>query len=221
MPTGTITAIRPQSNDPQRVNLFIDGEFALGISLNTLIRERLAIGTYLDEAGWERLVASEQADQAFQQALRQLERRARSTAEMRRYLQRKGFSELICTQTIARLHELGLLDDVDFASRWVASRRAFRPRGERALRSELRQKGIDSSIIEQALAVDDSGYDETTRAEAAARAVLPRYTSVTNWVTFQRRLGGYLLRRGFADELIRPLLVRLWREVHPESDSAD
>ncbi|WP_298819263.1 RecX family transcriptional regulator [Chloroflexus sp.] len=218
MPAGTVTAIRQQNNDPQRVNVFIDGEFALGISLNTLARERLKVGVYLDESAWKRLVASEQADQALQQALRQLERRARSTAEIQRYLQRKGFSEPICAQTITRLRELGLLDDIDFAGRWIANRRALRPRGERALRAELRQKGIDPVIIEQALAADDSGMTEAERTEAAARAALPRYSGLADWVTFQRRLGGYLLRRGFAGEHIHPILINLWRELHPTSD---
>ncbi|MCS6889788.1 regulatory protein RecX [Chloroflexus sp.] len=221
MPAGTITAIRQQSNDPQRVNLFIDGAFALGISLNTLVRERLAVGVYLDEAGWERLVASEQADQALQKALRQIERRPRSIAEIRRYLQRKGFGEETCAQTIARLRELGLLDDADFASRWVANRRALRPRGARALRAELRQKGIAPAVIDAALAAEDDGLSESERAEAVARSVLPRYAGVADWVAFQRRLGGYLLRRGFAADLIRPLLSRLWQELHPGADELD
>lgn len=221
MPTGTITAIRQQSNDPQRVNIFIDGEFALGISLNTLVRERLAVGVQLDEAAWERLVASEQADQALQKALQQLERRPRSTAEMRRYLQRKGFDEATCTRVMARLHELGLLNDADFARRWVANRRALRPRGDRALRAELRHKGIAPAIIDEALAAEDDGMSERERAEAVARAVLPRYAQVADWAAFQRRFGGYLLRRGFAADLIRPILVHLWRELHPGEDRPD
>ncbi len=218
MPAGTITAIRQQTGDPQRVNLFIDGVFALGISLNTLIRERLAVGIRIDQADWERIVASELADQAMQQALRQLERRPRTIAELRRYLQRKGFADAICAQTIDRLCELGLLDDAAFARRWVANRRALRPRGERALRAELRQKGIDPGVIEATFATDDDSDGDATRAEAVARTVLTRYARLTEWTTFQRRLGGYLLRRGFTGDQVRTLLARLWRELHPDSD---
>jgi len=221
MPVGTVTAIRQQHNDPQRVNIFIDNEFAIGISLNTLARTRLAVGVYLDEQSWAQLVACEQADQAMQQALRQIERRARSSYEVYRFLQRKGFSEEICTQTITRLQELGLLNDADFASRWVAQRRALSRRGEQALRAELRQKGIDPALIESALSSEEDESNEETRAEMAARAVLSRYAASPDWNTFQRRLGGYLLRRGFAIDLIRPILVRLWREVRPADDKSE
>ncbi|RMD79863.1 MAG: regulatory protein RecX [Chloroflexi bacterium] len=218
MPIGIITAIRQQTNDPQRVNIFIDGEFALGISLNTLVRERLAVGVVVDEEGWQRLVTSEQADQALQKALQQLERRPRSTVELYRYLQRKGFGEEVCVQTITRLQELGLLNDIDFAARWIANRRALRPRGERVLRAELRQKGIDPEVIETALAAEDDGVGERERAIAVARSVLARYAALTDWAVFQRRLGGYLLRRGFTGEMVRPILELLWRELHPSNE---
>jgi regulatory protein len=221
MPVGTITAIRQQHNDSRRFNIFIDNEFAIGISLNTLTRTRLAVGVCLDEQGWAQLVACEQADQAMQQALRQLERRSRSSYEVYRFLQRKGFSEEICTQTITRLQELGLLNDADFAIRWVAQRRAIARRGEQALRAELRQKGIAPSLIEAALRSAEDECNEETRAEMAARTVLSRYAASPDWNTFQRRLGGYLLRRGFAIDLIRPILVRLWREVRPADDVSD
>ncbi len=51
MPTGTITALRAQANASQRVNVFLDGEFAIGVSLNTLAREGLAVGQQIDAAG--------------------------------------------------------------------------------------------------------------------------------------------------------------------------
>lgn len=221
MPAGTITAIRQQTNDAQRVNIFIDGEFAIGISLNTLTRMRLAVGMHLDDHGWQQLVACEEADQAMQKALRQLERRPRSVSEISRYLQRKGFREAICQQVVARLQELGLLNDADFAERWVANRRTLRYRGERALRAELRQKGIAPELIEDALSGAKDELGEALRAEQAARAVLVRYLRHTDWPTFQRRLGGYLLRRGFASDLVRPLLLRLWQEAHPADDIED
>lgn len=221
MPAGTITAIRQQTNDAQRVNIFIDGEFAIGISLNTLTRMRLAVGVHLDDHGWQQLVVCEESDQAMQKALRQLERRPRSVNEIYRYLQRKGFREEICQQVIARLQELGLLNDADFAERWVANRRTLRYRGERALRAELRQKGIAPALIEAALSSENDDLGEALRAEQAARAVLARYLKHTDWLTFQRRLGGYLLRRGFTSDLVRSLLLRLWQEAHPADDIDD
>jgi SOS response regulatory protein OraA/RecX len=47
--------------------------------------------------------------------------------------------------------ELGVLDDEAFARSWVESRDRARPRGERAIRDELRLKGIDRAVIDTVL----------------------------------------------------------------------
>jgi regulatory protein len=76
-------------------------------------------------------------------------------------------------------------------------------------------------LIEAALSSEEDESNEETRAEMAARAVLSRYATSPDWNTFQRRLGGYLLRRGFTIDLIRPILVHLWREVRPTDDGSE
>lgn len=93
MPAGTITTLQAQPSDPQRVNLFIDGTFALGIGLTTLARERLYVGLVLSEADYERLARIELAEKAVRAALRALDARPRSVAEIRERLQRKGFEQ--------------------------------------------------------------------------------------------------------------------------------
>jgi regulatory protein len=85
-------------------------------------------------------------------AARLLEARARSVAEVRRRLVGAGYQRVLVEGVVARLVELGMLDDEAFARAWVASRDRARPRGERALRDELRVKGIAPELIAQVLA---------------------------------------------------------------------
>ena len=84
-------------------------------------------------------------------ALRFLEARQRSTSEVRRRLIGAGYREELVAGAIGRLTELGVLDDEAFAQAWVESRDRARPRGERALRSELAQKGIDRQVADRVL----------------------------------------------------------------------
>ncbi len=224
MPTGKITAIAAQAHDSQRVNIFVDGDFAIGISLATLAREGLFVGKELDEAGWARLEAAAQAEQAMRAAGRLLDVRPRSVAEIRQRLLRKQFPPEIVEQAIERLGEIGLLDDSAFSRYWVESRQAARPRGRLALRDELRRKGVPRDTIDQALAEADAEAPpdaERARAEQAARAALRRYADCPDRATFQRRLGGFLQRRGFSLDVISPILAILWSELraHQESDS--
>jgi len=212
MPPGTITSLRAQEHDSQRVNVFVDGEFAIGVSLNTLTREGLYVGKALDSAAWQRLEASEQHDKALQHALRYLDTRPRSVAELRERLRRARFLREAIDSALARLVELALVDDDAFARFWVEIRQACRPRGAGALRDELRRKGVDRAIIEAALDDPLTG-DEAGRAMTLARAALPKYAGAVDRVAFARRMGGYLQRRGFGFEIVRPIVEQLWGEL--------
>jgi len=219
MPTGTITALRVQEHDAQRVNLFIDHTFALGVSLATVARERLYVGLYLDAAAYARIEAAECTDQALHTALRALEARPRSNAEIRERLRQKGFAPETIDTAIARLQDGGLLDDAAFARFWIENRQACRPRGRGALVTELRRKGVAADVVDAALhtTLDD---DEFARAERLARAVVRRYATAGDYHTFLRRLGGYLQRRGFGSATIRPIVERLWAELGGAPDDA-
>lgn len=218
MPTGTITAITPQTRDSQRVSIFVEGRFAFGLSLDALAREGLHVGQRLDETAWARLENLAETERALSAALRLLAARPRSSAELRQRLRRKGFGAVAVGQVLERLLASGLLDDAAFGRYLIDNRQRLRPRGARALRAELRQKGLDRETIEAAMA--DYGGDadaERARALAVARAALPRYAGAPDRAAFERRLGGFLQRRGFGLDTIRPILAILWREQHPPS----
>jgi regulatory protein len=218
MPAGKITALRAQERDNQRVNVFIDGAFAIGVSLTTLTREGLFVGKELDEAAWARLESAESSDKALQAALRFLELRPRSLAEVRERLRRKGYSPEAIEAALTRLNETGLLDDQAFSRFWVEARQNSRPRGKLALRSELLRKGIDKATIDETLAEQGDADDERERAETLARSVLHKYSRETDKQSFQRRLGGFLQRRGFAPDIVIALVGQLWREVQANNE---
>jgi SOS response regulatory protein OraA/RecX len=85
-------------------------------------------------------------------AARFLEVRSRSVAEVRRRLTGAGYRADLVEGAVERLLELGMLDDEAFARAWVESRDRARPRGERAIRSELALKGVDRASIDLVLA---------------------------------------------------------------------
>jgi regulatory protein len=213
MPAGTITALRAQAKDPQRVNVFVDGEFALGVSLNTISKEGLYVGKALNAEEFARLEQTESSDKALQAALRFLEARPRSTAEIRERLRRKEFTDEAIGAAIERLAALGMIDDAAFARAWVENRQASRPRGVSALRDELRRKGIDRALAETLLEDDALTGDEEQRAMTIARGALRKYANSPNRAAFQRRLGAYLQRRGFGFDTIGPIIHTLWAEL--------
>ncbi len=215
MPVGTITALRAQDCVPERVNVFIDDEFAIGVSLDTLAREELFVGKAIAANEWARLESAESVHKAVHAALRLINARPRSIAEIRERLRRKDFSAAAIDAAVTRLIDLRLLDDAAFSRFWIENRQNCRPRSVRALRNELRRKGVERETVEATLRDEQLNQSEADRALALARGALRRYADAPDRATFQRRLGGYLQRRGFSFDVIAPILEQLWSEVQP------
>lgn len=206
---NTITALEPQKNDPRRVNVYLNGEFAFGLS--ALVAAWLKVGQQLTPEKAAQLQNEEQREQALQRALRSLGRRARSAAELQTSLTRAGFTEDVIEATLARLRELNLLDDAAFARAFVADRQRFHPRGSRMLLYELRNKGIDDATA--GTAVRSQVDDDAEAINAALRAVR-RYQALP-WPEFRQKLGAYLARRGFSWQAAEPAARAAWKHLHP------
>lgn len=135
-------------------------------------------------------------------ALRFLEARQRSADEVRRRLLTHGYRADLVEGCIGRLTDLGIVDDAAFAKAWVESRDRARPRGERALRLELRRKGIDRAVVDETL--DEREADRPAADEDAARRLLERHAAALARVPDPRarrqRAYALLARNGFDPE---------------------
>ena len=145
---------------------------------------------------------------AYDRALRFLAYRPRSAEEIRRHLGKKDLPPDVIASVIERLIGRGYLDDVEFARSWIDNRDRFKPMSARALRYELRQKGVNDAIVDELLAdVDD---DET--AFRAAQAWAPRCRGGARDV-FRKKLSAMLQRRGFGRHAINQAILRLQAEL--------
>jgi regulatory protein len=166
-------------------------------------------------------------------AARFLEARSRSVAEVRRRLGRAGYRADLVEGAIARLGELGMLDDEAFGRAWVESRDRARPRGEIALRRELSLKGVDRAIVDDLLeerrgraARDEhAGGDAVAPDMAAARRLLARNARALDRVADPRRRRqrayALLARNGFDPETCREASAEVLRTAGIGSDAYD
>jgi regulatory protein len=136
-------------------------------------------------------------EQARALCLRLLTARARTRAELEGQLAKRGYPDDVSRRVLDRLAGVGLIDDADFAEQWVRSRRLNAGKGKRALAAELRTKGVDKEVIDQALAGIDAGA-ERQRAEQLVRDKLRRERlGDDDHAKVMRRLVGMLARRGY------------------------
>jgi regulatory protein len=177
----------------------------------------------------ERRAAIDDPQVVLEAAARFLEARSRSISEVRRRLSGAGYRTDLVEGAIAKLVDFGMLDDETFARAWVESRDRARPRGERAIREELRLKGIDRTIMDVVLAdrraegatVDaDDGAVSVDRA--AAERLVAKHRRALDRVADprQRRQRAYALlaRNGFDPETCREVAATL---VMTEAESED
>ncbi len=195
-----ITALEPQKRSKDRVNVYLDDNFAFGLAINAAAR--LRVGDLLTDQEIEMLKAADEVEKAYDRALNYLSYRQRSETELRRYLAKRGNSEATIEEIIRRLTRAGLVDDAEFARFWVENRTKFRPRGRRGLLHELRQKGVSTEIIDAVL----EDYDEDTVAWKVAKDQARRLKYLP-FDKFKRRLRSRLARRGFSYELVRDILA--------------
>ncbi len=210
---GTITALRYQQRNRDRVNVYIDGDYAFG--LPSIVAVRLRVGQTVTDAEIAELRQTDDAERAYGRTLDFLSYRPRSEAEVRRALRTKGWSEETVEVVVARLAQAGLLNDAEFARYWVENRSQFNPRGLRALRHELRSKGVADAVISSELAELDEGESARHVAEQVARRLAHLPTP-----DFRRKLGAYLASRGFSYATIEPLIDEMLaaREGAPSID---
>ncbi|MEW5989020.1 MAG: RecX family transcriptional regulator [Chloroflexota bacterium] len=203
---GIITAITPQQKAKNRVNVYVDGQFAAGLSNETAAN--LRVGQVVTAGQIAELVSGDTFVKARHKAMQLIGRRPRSQAEIRRSLRRQEFDEAVIDQVIAHLGESKLLDDEGFGRYWVEQRETFKPRSHLALRQELQQKGLNREEIEAALA----GVDESEMAYRAAVHQASRLSHLPQ-DELRLKLATFLQRRGFHYTTIRETIERILEEM--------
>jgi regulatory protein len=209
-----VTALRVQKKNPNRINVFLDGNFSFGIS--RIVGAWLHIGQELDEAQIQTLQRQDTEEVALQKALAVLSFRPRSEFEVQKKLIDDGYDEAVIRSVIDRLKANGLLEDRSFAQVWGENRTVFHPRSRRLMALELRQKGVSDEVVRETLA--ESVEDEVLAYEAALTQA--RKWARLPWIEFRKKLNGFLGRRGFNFETADAAAHRVWKELQASGEQA-
>lgn len=207
-----ITDLKVQKRNPNRLNVYLDGEFAFGVE--RIVGAWLSIGDEIDREKIESLLHKDEIEKAYVRALRIINVRPRSIYEVETRLKQAGFGEEILPVVVNRLQAAGLVSDRDFANAWVENRCAFRPRSKRVLVLELHQKGVAENEIQSAI----SNLDETALAAKTAEKYVSRCKDLP-FDEFRKKMFGYLARRGFVYETASEVIQASWHSLQEEAEN--
>jgi len=211
-----ITSLEPQVSNAERINLYVDGRFLLGVRAEIVLQMGLKLEQELLPEQLERLQQEETLQQAVDRAYNFLSFRPRSREEIRRYLRRKETPAELIDEVLARLERLNLVNDREFADFWVETREQFSPRGAYVLKNELRMKGVARDVADEA--VDEEKDEERALQAGRKKAFSLIHIPAIDFATFRTRLGSFLQRRGFGYEVSTRTVRALWKELRPEGE---
>jgi regulatory protein len=204
---GRITLISVQKRNPNRLNVEINGSFALG--LDRMIAAWLHIGQYLNDEDIARLKKRDIDEVLYQSAVHLISYKSRTKTELMERLVEKGYSRDEVQAVLDRLEQNHLIDDRGYAERWVEDRSLFHPRSHKLMALEMRRKGIASEIASEALA---GIREDFTLALEAGRKSLRRWQGLDEQ-EFNKKCADFLARRGFSYTVIRTVLPDLWANL--------
>ena len=177
-----------------RARVFIDGELWAELDSGVVAERGLRQGTMISHEELAEARVAGERPLAMSLALHSLGYRARSARELRERLLRAGYAGETVRDVLARLEELGYLDDEEFA-RNAARDKARKSYGPRRIYGELRRAGIDKEIAQGIVEKEFAGRSELEEARAAVQR---RYNTRERSDAQARRVHGFLMRRGYS-----------------------
>lgn len=200
-----ITDIEPQRRN-DRVNIYIDNQFAFGLSLDLKYSYDLKIDKEIDDNFIVNVLKEEEARKAINAALNFLSYRQRSETEVKDKLKEKGYEEDYIQRAVSYCKEQGLVDDEAFAISFIKDKQNLNNLGQYRIKRELMLKGISDDIIDSVL-IEDIEEEYERALEIATK----KYSSYKNddRNKVYRKLGGFLQRKGYSFDIVSKILKEL------------
>nr|WP_308297340.1 recombination regulator RecX [Streptomyces sp. UNOB3_S3] len=158
-------------------------------------------------------------EQARAICLRLLTGSPRTRKQLADALAKRGIPAEAAEEVLSRFVDVGLIDDAAFAGAWVESRHHGRGLARRALARELRTKGVDSAIVDEAVGQLDAEQEERTARELVQRKL--RSTRGLDREKRLRRLAGMLARKGYSEGLALRVVRRALEEEGDDPELLD
>lgn len=153
----TITAITPQVKNANRCNIYLDGEFFCGMSLEAVMKNRLKAGVCVSEKQLEEIQLENEKNVALDKAMTFLSGSVKTEKQVYDYLKEKGFTALVRQYVLEKIKDYGFVNDSDYARRYVET--YSNRKGVKLIQLELKRKGVSEECAEQAVSALGSQAD--------------------------------------------------------------
>jgi regulatory protein len=207
-----ITKVEAQKKKDNRVNIFINGEFAFGCSSELVYYHNLAKGKEINVEDLKKVIIEDNYLTAKAKALKYIERALKSEFQVREFLQKKEYDEDAIDRVIEFLKEYKFINDEYYAKAFVTQN--MRIEGKGNIRYKLVKKGIPEDIISSTLNKISSEDEEETALSLAEKKLKVLCKSENNINKIKSKLNTFLMSKGYNFDIIKSVVSKL--EINEE-----
>lgn len=212
-----ITKVERQKKSDHRYIIHF-GSLNMSVHEDVMIKYRMISGNSFMKEELMEIVVADERQRAYVEGLRYLERKPRTAHEITRRLREKEIGETIIAEVVQRLQQERFIDDPLYAKQWAEQRIMNQRKGKMWIRQELREKGIDKSLISEAL----ENITPEQELESALQTGRKKWNLIRGDVNDKRRkTGAFLMRRGYSGEMVRQVLNVLREEEDFEGEEEE
>lgn len=186
-----ITEISYQTKNKKRCNLYVDGEFFCGLSLETVFKNRLKIGQEIDKKELVSVIQENEFVEALNKAADYVSKSLKTKKQVKDYLLRKGYTEEIAWSVVDKLKEYDYVNDQEYSKRYIES--TSKTQGKRLIEFKLMSKGVRKDEIENAYAETDINSKDNAKKIAEKYLRNKEITKENIAKTYR-----YLISKGFS-----------------------
>ncbi|MEW8994035.1 recombination regulator RecX [Clostridium sp.] len=209
-----ITKIEAQKKKDNRVNIFINGEFAFGCSSELVYYHNLAKGKEINVEELKEVIGEDNYITAKTKALKYIERALKSEFQVREFLQKKEYEDNFIDRVIEFLKEYKFIDDEYYAKAFVTQN--IRIEGKGNIKYKLIKKGISEDMINSILSEISSEDEETVALRLAEKKLKVLCKSEGNINKIKSKLNTFLISKGYNFDTIKSVVNKL--EIREEKN---
>lgn len=202
-----ITKIEIQKNNKDRVNIYLDGEYALAINAELIYKENLKVKDDVDISKLQEIAEKESYIRCKESAIKIIERSYKTEKEIRDKLKQKGYEEKQINNSIDFLKEYNFINDNTYAKAFIKDK--LSSKGSQKIKYDLMKKGIAKDIIEENLIKVDKNEEK----EVALNVGRKKYESIRRKESDNYKLSGklyrFLISRGYAYDIVKDVVKEI------------
>jgi len=199
-----ITKIEIQKRNKERVNLFLDDEYAFSLSTELVYKEALKVNEEVDSKKLGVLAEREGLIRCKDSALRIIERSYKTEKEVRDKLSTKGYEDNAINKSIEFLKEYDFINDIKYTKAYIKDK--LNSTGSNKIKYTLIQKGISKELIEEELSNLNEDNEKKVAIELAKKKFIIIRKRETDNYKISGKLYRYLLSKGYGYDVVNEVV---------------